>query len=94
MPFLSRRAKVKLAEQVEETINVNKGTVVMCEALANFQAKVEAKTAQVGINGLGYVGLPLALLFTRNGFAVSGFDLDPSKVAMLQRGESYIRHIS
>jgi len=75
-------------------MNVNRGTVVTCEALANFQSKIEAKTAQVGIVGLGYVGLPLALLFARNGFAVSGFDLDPSKVAMLQRGESYIRHIS
>ena len=94
MPFLSRRAKVKLTEQVEETMNMNKGTVVTCEALANFQSKVEVKTAQVGIIGLGYVGLPFALLFARNGFAVSGFDLDASKVAMLQRGESYIRHIS
>jgi UDP-N-acetyl-D-glucosamine dehydrogenase len=80
--------------QAEETMNVNKGTVVTCEALANFQSKVEAKAAQVGIVGLGYVGLPLALLFARNGFAVTGFDLDPSKVTMLQRGESYIRHIS
>ena len=75
-------------------MNVNKGTVVTCEILATFQSKVEAKTAQVGVIGLGYVGLPLALLFARNGFAVSGFDLDPSKVTMLQRGESYIRHIS
>ena len=45
MPFLSRRAKVKLTEQVEETMNMNKGTVVTCEALANFQSKVEAKGA-------------------------------------------------
>jgi UDP-N-acetyl-D-glucosamine dehydrogenase len=75
-------------------MNVNKGTVATCEILATFQSKVEAKTAQVGVIGLGYVGLPLALLFARNGFAVSGFDLDPSKVTMLQRGESYIRHIS
>ena len=73
---------------------MNKGNVVTCEALANFQSKVEAKAALVGIVGLGYVGLPLALLFARNGFAVTGFDLDPSKVTMLQRGESYIRHIS
>jgi UDP-N-acetyl-D-glucosamine dehydrogenase len=75
-------------------MNVNKATVVTCEILAAFQSKAEAKTAQVGVIGLGYVGLPLALLFARNGFAVLGFDLDPSKVTMLQRGESYIRHIS
>jgi UDP-N-acetyl-D-glucosamine dehydrogenase len=42
---------------------------------------------------MGYVGLPLALLFAREGFAVSGFDLDDVKVAKLRRGESYIRHI-
>jgi UDP-N-acetyl-D-glucosamine dehydrogenase len=75
-------------------MNVNKATVVTCEILAAFQSKAEAKTAQVGVIGLGYVGLPLALLFARNGFAVTGFDLDPMKVTMLQRGESYIRHIS
>ena len=73
---------------------MNKGTVATCEILTTFRSKVEAKTTQVGIIGLGYVGLPLALLFARNGFAVSGFDLDPSKVTMLQRGESYIRQIS
>jgi hypothetical protein len=36
-------------------MNVHKGPAVTCEALANFQSKVEAKTAQVGIVGLGYV---------------------------------------
>ncbi len=73
---------------------MNKGTLAASEVLATFQSKIEAKTAQVGVIGLGYVGLPLALLFARNGFAVSGFDLDPSKVTMILRGESYIRHIS
>jgi UDP-N-acetyl-D-glucosamine dehydrogenase len=43
--------------------------------------------------GLGYVGLPLALLFEEAGFAVVGFDVDPAKPEALQRGESYIRHI-
>jgi len=74
-------------------MNVTKETGATPEILATFQSKVEAKTAQVGVIGLGYVGLPLALLFARNGFTVSGFDLDPSKVTMLERGESYIRHI-
>ena len=72
----------------------NEGIVATSEILAAFQSKIEAKTVQVGIIGLGYVGLPLALLYARNGFAVSGFDLDSTKVTMLQRGESYIRHIS
>jgi len=63
------------------------------EALSAFQSKVEAKTAQVGVIGLGYVGLPLALLFAGNGFPVTGFDIDPEKVRTLENGKSYIRHI-
>ena len=55
--------------------------------------KLQDRTAQVGIIGLGYVGLPLALLFARRGFRTSGFDIDPSKVEKLRRGESYIKHI-
>jgi UDP-N-acetyl-D-glucosamine dehydrogenase len=45
------------------------------------------------IVGLGYVGLPLALQFCRSGLHVAGLDIDPAKVAALNRGESYIRHI-
>jgi len=47
----------------------------------------------VGVIGLGYVGLPLALLFEEAGFPVIGFDADPEKPKALGRGESYIRHI-
>ena len=43
--------------------------------------------------GLGYVGLPLALLFEESGFPVVGFDVDRKKPEALHRGESYIRHI-
>ena len=49
--------------------------------------------ARVGVIGLGYVGLPLVRAFAAKGFAVTGFDIDPEKVAKLARGESYIRHI-
>jgi UDP-N-acetyl-D-glucosamine dehydrogenase len=55
--------------------------------------KIADRSAAVGIIGLGYVGLPLALLFEEAGFAVVGCDVDPAKPAALQRGESYIRHI-
>jgi UDP-N-acetyl-D-glucosamine dehydrogenase len=48
----------------------------------------------VGVVGLGYVGLPLALLCSREGFQTTGFDIDPSKAEKLQRGETYIRHIA
>jgi UDP-N-acetyl-D-glucosamine dehydrogenase len=50
-------------------------------------------SARVGIIGLGYVGLPLALLFEEAGLRVVGFDVDPKKPAALQRGESYFQHI-
>lgn len=47
----------------------------------------------IGITGLGYVGLPLALRFSESGAHVLGFDIDPQKVSQLAAGESYIRHI-
>ena len=47
----------------------------------------------IGITGLGYVGLPLALRFAESGANVIGFDIDPQKIAQLSAGESYIRHI-
>src|ERR1051325_11472900 len=55
--------------------------------------KIEQRTARVGVIGLGYVGLPLVLLFEESGFPVLGFDVDPAKTEALMRGESYIRHI-
>ena len=55
--------------------------------------KLQNHDARVGIIGLGYVGLPLALTFYRAGFDVTGFDLDPEKIRHLEQGESYIRHI-
>ena len=61
--------------------------------MSNLSKKVEARTARVGVIGQGYVGLPLALVFCEAGFPVTGFDLDPVKVAALGRGESYIKHI-
>ena len=56
--------------------------------------KIEAKEARVGVIGLGYVGLPLVKTFLQKGFRVTGFDIDQKKVDMLNRGRSYIRHIS
>jgi UDP-N-acetyl-D-glucosamine dehydrogenase len=54
---------------------------------------VEHRTAQVGIIGLGYVGLPLTLLFSEEKFRVTGFDIDQEKVGSLNRGVSYIHRI-
>jgi UDP-N-acetyl-D-glucosamine dehydrogenase len=54
---------------------------------------IEAREAQVGVVGLGYVGLPLAIAFADAGFSVVGLDIDREKVAKINRGESYFRHI-
>src|SRR5260370_24445430 len=58
--------------------------------LRSLELKFANRTANVGIIGLGYVGLPLALLFAEAGFPVTGFDVDAQKVEELCRGESYI----
>ncbi len=52
--------------------------------------KIQARTARVGVVGLGYVGLPLASTFARAGFTVTGIDLDPRKVGAIAEGRSYI----
>ena len=52
--------------------------------------RIATREAQIGIVGLGYVGLPLAVAFAQEGFRVVGVDLDARKVAALQRGESYV----
>lgn len=51
------------------------------------------KRAAVGVVGMGYVGLPLALLFVRQGYRLLGLDIDRDKVAALQAGRSYLSHI-
>lgn len=56
-------------------------------------AKLQSRTAKVGVIGLGYVGLPIALLFTEEGFRVTGFDIDSTKVDMLTSLRSYICRI-
>ena len=61
--------------------------------VADILERIADRTATVGIIGQGYVGLPLALVFVEAGFQVVGFDVDPEKVAALEHGESYIRHI-
>lgn len=56
--------------------------------------KIKQRQARVGIIGLGYVGLPLALLFSEQKFAVTGFDIDQRKVDSLAQGKSYIYRIA
>lgn len=61
---------------------------------AQITGKIANKTARVGIIGLGYVGLPLAVEFAKAGFSVTGIDLIPSKVERINAGDSYIQDVS
>ena len=59
----------------------------------NLLRAIAEREARIGVIGLGYVGLPLALGFAEAGFPVTGFDTDAAKVDRLAAGTSYIRHI-
>jgi UDP-N-acetyl-D-glucosamine dehydrogenase len=72
------------------TQSASRSAVGAADQLCDLIVRKEAK---VGIVGLGYVGLPLALAFSENGFSTTGFDVDAAKVASLSRGESYIGHL-
>jgi UDP-N-acetyl-D-glucosamine dehydrogenase len=61
--------------------------------LAQLKGKMENREARIGIVGMGYVGLPLALLFSGERFRVSGFDIAADKVSTLNAGGSYIVRI-
>jgi UDP-N-acetyl-D-glucosamine dehydrogenase len=56
-------------------------------------AKINDKSARVGVIGLGYVGLPLLAAFHKAGFNVIGFDVDRAKIEALHRGENYLMHL-
>ena len=68
-------------------------TVTSLDKTAELLQKIESRQARIGIVGMGYVGLPLALLFSDARFRVTGFDIDSRKVETLNRGGSYIVRI-
>ncbi len=59
-----------------------------------LKIKIQSRTAKIGVIGMGYVGLPLALLFSEQSFPVTGFDIDKRKVDVLEGGGSYIYRIA
>src|SRR5215470_14819329 len=59
----------------------------------SLSLKLQQRTARIGVIGLGYVGLPLVLLFSEEQFRVTGFDIDASKIYTLTHGGSYIVRI-
>jgi len=68
-------------------------TATSLERTTELLQKIENRQARIGIVGMGYVGLPLALLFSESGFRVTGFDIDQRKVDTLNQGGSYIVRI-
>jgi UDP-N-acetyl-D-glucosamine dehydrogenase len=62
--------------------------------LSDVIAKFTARQAHVAVIGLGYVGLPLSVILAEAGYRVTGIDLDETKVAAINRGESYIEDVS
>ena len=65
----------------------------LANLVSELKRKIETREARIGIVGMGYVGLPLALLFSDERFRVTGFDIDERKVAALNAGGSYIVRI-
>jgi UDP-N-acetyl-D-glucosamine dehydrogenase len=59
----------------------------------SLEQKLADRSARLGVIGLGYVGLPLAIEFARAGFEVYGIDVDTNKIAQLEKGESYIKDV-
>ena len=67
--------------------------VATTSAVSDLKTKIERRQARVAIIGLGYVGLPLALLYTEQKVRVTGFDIDQRKITTLTQGGSYIVRI-
>src|SRR5262245_49230657 len=75
----------------ESLVQTQKSTATT--SATSILSKLKDRTAQIGVIGLGYVGLPLVLLLSEEKFPVTGFDVDASKIKALDRGSSYIVRI-
>jgi UDP-N-acetyl-D-glucosamine dehydrogenase len=73
--------------------NVQGGAPAAVDRSGVLLERIAKRQAVVGVIGLGYVGLPLVLLYEEAGFPVIGFDVDDEKARRLTAGDSYIRHI-
>jgi UDP-N-acetyl-D-glucosamine dehydrogenase len=76
-----------------DSLNIMTTRPMLSTLSSELKAKIEARQAKVAIIGMGYVGLPLALLYIGQRFPVTGFDIDGRKVDTLNRGGSYIYRI-
>lgn len=65
-------------------------SAIVCQTAEILRSRIETRTARVGIVGLGYVGLPLAVEFAKAGFPVTGIDVQQSKLMRIEAGQSYV----
>jgi UDP-N-acetyl-D-glucosamine dehydrogenase len=65
----------------------------MADNFSSLESLIREKKARIGVIGLGYVGLPIVLRFCEEGLPVTGFDVDPEKIRLIRKGQSYIKHI-
>src|SRR5437764_319232 len=85
-PAASRFPRAKISFPQKMSVTSAKTLPAIAQQVRD---RIDARTARVGVIGLGYVGLPLALLFSEQKFRVTGFDVDAAKVASLNAGDSY-----
>ena len=72
---------------------MDKSRFMLYTLAVELDRKIRDKSARVGVIGLGYVGLPLAVAFARRGFRVTGIEVDPRRAAKLRQGRSYIEDV-
>ena len=62
--------------------------------MRHLQDKIKSKNAKIGIVGMGYIGIPLGIEFSKKGFTVLGFDKDPKRVNDINAGKQIMKHIT
>ncbi|MBI2387969.1 MAG: nucleotide sugar dehydrogenase [Elusimicrobia bacterium] len=72
---------------------MDKSCPILYTLAVSLDRKIREKTARVGVIGLGYVGLPLAVAFARRGFKVTGIEVDARRASTLNSGRSYIEDV-
>jgi UDP-N-acetyl-D-glucosamine dehydrogenase len=93
--ILNIRLSLLIAMSVDSDIGDHRMSTYTSAAslFSELKTRIDTRQARIGVIGLGYVGLPLALLYTEENFRVTGFDVDQHKVATLSSGGSYIYRI-
>ena len=89
----NERARTRLS-QSRKTPKMTKPASPSADSVSSLLGRIDDRSYVVGVVGLGYVGVPLALTAVKAGFTVLGFDIDAERAAQLSQGRSLIEHIS